>query len=303
MNMKYFNLKIGKGNYLAEDWLNGRNPINLPAAVIFFGKCTIEEIREGKEDPQTLDFYLSSLPENRENTIITVVWRGKGWIIKPAGALLEIDPLKDVPNYSGIQDKDLWKVMPVEVIKSFWVKDVPHILAGINSNAYLGRGTYREIKYWGNIKSIHHVLGLPFPPDHLEEVNCTPLHLLECLSSVELETLIAKLLEAAGCFVPAYRGGSIPDIDLFAYNNGKQEIRLGEMKIPAMDRISIQVKGLKRIKTKPQKVDYLVGLNAEKSENVFNASWLYDQVKQYPSVYGWLKKSLSWLPSEFMEEY
>jgi hypothetical protein len=297
--MKYYNLKIGRSNQLADDWLAGNNPIGKPAAVIFFGKCTVQDIIGGKTGKQAKDFYVSSLPENRDRRLISVIERGKGWIVKPAGDIEEVDP-----QQIGIDDQvNIWKIIPVSIESKFSLKNVPHILAGINSNAYLGRGTYREIPYWGNIKAIHYVLGLPFPDEHLWTGNCTPKHLLECLSSLELETLIAKILEAAGCFVSAYRGGFIPDIDLFARNTSSDKINLDGFEIPPNERFSVQVKGLNRVKKVADSADYFIGLEVPPSDKSFDAIWIYKQVIRFPLVTKWLRESLSWLPVEFMQKY
>jgi hypothetical protein len=300
-NLSYFNLKIGKGNYLAEEWLARENYLKRPAAVIFFGPCTIQQISSGAPeiDKQAIDFYLNSLPENRHKTVITVIKRGKGWIIQPSGDMEEHHPTTRDSHNLG----DLWKVVPVKIAKEFLLKDIPHILAGINSNAYLGRGTYRPISYWGTIKSIHYVLGLPFPADHLKPENCTPKHLLECLSSLELETLVAKIFEAAGCFVSAYRGGYIPDIDLFARNNGTQKINLDGIEISPNERVTIQVKGLNKVRSVAKEVSYFIGLDAPKLDNGFNANWIYNQVNRYLSVSAWLKNSLYWLPKAFQQKF
>lgn len=83
--MQYFYMKVGKSNSLAEDWLAGKNPINQPAVVIFFGKSTITEIKKHKKNSQTRDFYESGLPKNRKNTLIVVIAHGRGWIFKPNG--------------------------------------------------------------------------------------------------------------------------------------------------------------------------------------------------------------------------
>ena len=87
-------------------------------------------------------------------------------------------------------------------------------------------------------------------------------HLLECLGSVELETLVAKVFEAAGCFVPAYRGGCIQDLDLFAHNYRAVDIELDGLVVPAGERISIQVKGTSRLSACPDAVGCLIALGA-----------------------------------------
>ncbi len=298
--MQYFYLKIGHRNCLAEDWLSGKNPIGLPAGVIFFGKCTIEQIKaEDYKVRQVKDFYLSSLPENRGNTIIAVIGHGKGWIIQPSGILQEYHPTPaDKHNLD-----DYWKILPVKILKSFSLKEIPPVLAGINANAYLGRGTYREIPYGGNIKAIASVLALPLPNNYLTKENITANCLLECLSSVELETLVAKLFEDKGCFVPAYRGGYLQDIDLFVHNYQNISANVGGIDIPPQCKISMQVKGHNNLTKCPEEVDYFIGLNAPNSDNCFDGEWLLNQIRQSPAVAKWLRLSLSWLPEEIISSY
>ena len=243
--MRYYYLKIGAGNSLAKKWLEGDNPLKCPAAVIFFERLTIEQIRNGKGKQQAIDFYESSLLESRRKTIIVVVSDGTAWFLRPAGDLIELQSSTDTVN--------LWKMMPVEVISAQRLVDVPLVLASINANAYLNRGTYRKITNWGNIKAIHFSLNWPLPNEHLIADESSPLRLLECLSSIEQETLAAKIFEAAGCFVPAYRGGQMQDADLFVYNDKETEIRLDDLSIPPKSGKSIQVKGHTKL-SRPQQI-------------------------------------------------
>lgn len=263
-----------------------------PAAVIFFRHSTIEEIRNGKSDPQAKDFYESSLPGAHHRTLMVVVAHGTAWFLRPAGELIE--------HYSSTDTENLWKIMPVDIISSQRLTEVPPVLAGINANAFLSRGTYRKITNWGNIKAIYCSLDWPLPDEHQEAEAHSPLRLLECLSSIELETLIAKVFEAAGCFVPAYRGGQIRDVDLFIYNDGKTEIRLDTLSVPPKSGKSIQVKGHTKLKECPKSVDYLIGFDVPKSPKTFDEKWLLNQAKTFPSVAKWLKRSLNWLPEEFV---
>jgi hypothetical protein len=123
------------------------------------------------------------------------------------------------------------------------------------------------------------------------------------LSSVELETLVAKLFEAAGCFVAAYRGGCIKHVDLFAHNDGARTIKLGKLELLPKRTYTIQVK-LKlqaRLKKCPDEVDCLIALDAPKQPNCYDANWLLEQVKRCPEVRRWLKRSLRWLqPTGFL---
>jgi hypothetical protein len=295
LSMKYFYMKVGKSNSLAEKWLSGDNPLKQPAVVIFFGKSTIDEIKSGKSNPQAKDFLLCSSKKRRGDTLIVVVGDGNCWIFHPNGNVREYKPTsRDVDNFD-----DLWKMLPVKILSSLPLRDVPPVLAGINANAYLSRGTFREIRNWGNIKAIHSVLKLRLPDEYFEKRNCTASCLLECPSSVELETLVAKLFEAKGCFVPAYRGGYVQDVDLFVRNEKFVSMKMDGLIIPAKSNMTIQVKGWSGLKTSPKNVDCFIAFDAPK----FNAEWLLHQVKNSPSVITWLKKSLSWLPSDFLSNY
>lgn len=295
--MRFFYLKLGKGNSLATEWLAGKNPLGRPAAVIFFGPRTIKDIRN--DNNQVNDFYLSSLPEKRDNIIMVVIGDGKAWFLKPAGEIVERKPPPD-----ATQSLDsLWKIMPVEILLSKPLKQVPPVLAGINANAYLSRGTYREVSHWGNIKAIYCSLQQPLPKKHLQDENCSAARLLECLSSVELETLAAKVFEAAGCFVPAYRGGYVRDIDLFAHNDHPHKIRLENLVIPPKGSLSIQIKGWTSLKRCPKTVDCLIGFGIPKAPRCFDDNWLLTQVRSFPTVAQWLKRSLNWLSEEFLSKY
>jgi hypothetical protein len=299
--IRWFYFKVKIENNSAKEWLAGNNPLNRPAVPIFFGRLSIADIQAGKCRQQEKDFYESSLPENHAARVIVVVSDGFVWFLKPAENLEEHDP--------GTESEYTLKMMPVVILLKLKQADVPPVLAGINANSYLNRGTYREIKNWGNIKAIECALDHPLPQEHLTQENCTASRLLECLSSVELETLVAKLFEAVGCFVPAYRGGCVKDVDLFAYNESDRTIELGELVLTPKKRMTIQVKGGHRLKKCPSEVDCLIGFEISslpkslKHPNCYDGDWLLNQVKRFPEVIGWLKKSLSWLPSEFLAKY
>lgn len=294
-----FFLKMGVGNSLAKQWLSGDNPLGRPAAVIFFERSTIENIRQGRAGRQEIDFYRCSLPEYQKKTLIVVVGHGTVWILQPDGNLVEHDP--STPEEVA---KDIWKMMPVKVLKKMPAKDVPPVLAGINASAYLNRGTFRELNNWGNIKALHVAAGRPIPAEQLLPENCQAPQLLECLSSVELETLVAKLFEEAGCFVAAYRGGCVQDVDLFVHNDGSEKICIDALTIAPGQRLAVQVKGWSPLKACPPEVDCLVGFEVPLAPpTCFNANWLLARVMEYPQVLAWLKRSLYWLPAEFLARF
>lgn len=294
--MQWYYMKIGKGNELAEKWLPGDNPLKRSAVPILFGRRSIADLRTGNCGRQEKDFYESSLPENRDKRVITVIFGGFVWLLRPAGNLEEYDP--------GSNSRDTLKIMPVDMIcPKLRLADVPPILAGINANAFLSRGTFRKITNWGNIKAVERALGHPLPSKHLAQENCTVSRLLECLSSVELETLVAKLFEAAGCFVPAYRGGCVKDVDLFAHNETGKTIELEDLVLKPKQRFAIQVKGRNKLTKRPPAVDYFIGIDSPDLPNCYDGAWLLSQVKRFPQVNNWLRRSLSWLPSEFLVKY
>src|SRR5271157_2505038 len=92
--MKYYYLKMDKGNKLAATWFKGKNPLKAPAAVILFGKMKVEDIlggdRTGFKNEETFGqayaFCNAGIPEIRENIrMLTIDNDGNLWITKPAG--------------------------------------------------------------------------------------------------------------------------------------------------------------------------------------------------------------------------
>ncbi len=126
-------------------------------------------------------------------------------------------------------------------------------------------------------------------------------HAVECLSSVEFETLVAKILEESGAFVPSYRGGMMPGADLFAYNKSDSLISIGNLNIEADARKSIQVKLRAPSSAPPPGIDFLVACDVRESPNTFGAQWLAVALTQSPKTKGWLKSSLDWVPPNFLE--
>ncbi|MBI4026742.1 MAG: hypothetical protein HY360_17295 [Verrucomicrobia bacterium] len=220
---------------------------------------------------------------------------GKIWILKPAGEVYH-----EPPKRHSNKDRYIPKVMPVKILTERDSLDVPAILAGIHANAYLGRGTFREITHWGNIKAIECVLGRGIPKDHVDE---GPSQLLECLGSTELETLVAKLLESAGCFVEAYRGGTRLAVDVVAHNDQDREICLGTLVVKPKKRVTIQVKGWTDLVQTNEGVDYIVGLIEKPGKRALDSAWLLEQVKQKPPVAAWLRRSLRWLPEDYLDKW
>ena len=287
--MNWYYLKLGLGNTEAESRLGHSRP----TAAIFFGKTRVKDLLIGTGSKQGQDFCKAGLSTNRKKVTMVVAHRGTIWILEPMGEVKEGKMAKYADGTSYIP-----KIMPVKVLKKIDTMEVPAVLAGISANANLGRGTFREIIHWGDIKAIESVLGRGIPKEHKNE---GPEQLLECLSSVELETLVAKLFEAQGCFVAAYRGGTTFGVDIVAHNDAHKVIQLGGITIPPGKRTSVQVKGWRYGMVCPEEVDYLIGLGITKGPKSFDAEWLLDQVLQFPKVSSWLRRSLNWLPSTYLD--
>lgn len=296
--MNYFHLKLGTGNEEAEMRLS-KDP---PEAVVYFDAFDEADYKSGQGKSQPRLFWEQGRPENRASTVMVVISAGRLWLLQPAGAVC-FGAEFDHPEGWKLTPK----VMPVRKLKEAWCKDVPPVLAGIGSSQHHGRRTFTRIDHWGNRKAIDFVLGrlndsVFWQDEHWRLEDQTAAQLLECLGSTEIETLVGKLFEARGCHVPAYLGGTLKDIDLFACNDGVEQIVIGEIAIPPKQRISIQVKTWSSSPC-PQGVDYLVGLNAKIGVNSFDGKWLLERIKECPQVLAWMKRSLDWLPAELFKKF
>jgi len=288
----YIFAKIGTGNSLASSYLRGESEVNFPAVPIYFD-CDYDNeeafLRDGGSKGQGELFF--ECGRNQDGKFIVVIHEAVVYILRPIGAV-------HFEKSSVREDKDGYvKLLPVEILAQIPISDVPVILASIGANRYYSSGTFREISDAGNIRAIQAALGQPIDiPD-----NPALVHAIECLSSVEFETLVAKIFEEAGFFVPAYRGGTMPGADLFAYNKSATAISVGGLNIEAGARKSIQVKLRVSANSPPPGIDYLVACNVRESSNVLGAKWLASALKMSPKAKAWLIASLDWVPSAYIE--
>ena len=114
---------------------------------------------------------------------------------------------------------------------------------------------------------------------------------------------MAKLFEAAGCFVPAHRGGVMLDADLFAYNDSETAIQLDDLIISPRSSLSIQIKGWKAPADCPAEVDCLIGFDVERKQHCYDSEWLLNQIHKFPTVKAWLRRSLNWLSQKILDHY
>lgn len=290
---KFIFAKIGSGNSLAGRYLSGNSEVNFPAVPIYFD-CNYDNEEQflkdgGAKGQGELFFECGRHPDEK---YIVVIHEGNVHILRPSGSV-------QFKKSSVLEDKDGYvKLLPVEILKKMPISEVPVILASIGANRYYSSGTFREISDVGNIRAIQMVLGLNIAvPD-----SPTIIHAIECISSIEFETLVAKIFEEAGFFVPAYRGGTMPGADLFVYNKLTAPISIGGLSVASGARKSIQVKLPVHATLPPQGIDYLVACNVPESSSVFGAEWLAIALAKSPRTKEWLKTSLEWLPPYFIKE-
>ncbi|RDD30331.1 hypothetical protein CR161_06180 [Prosthecochloris sp. ZM] len=291
---RYFYAKIGDGNYLAEDYLAGNNELGAPAIPIYFDGTPANQaafLSGGSAKEQGRLFFECGASPSHKNVV--VIHNGKVTIASPSGNVIFKTSTKHKNHLGNV------KLLPVTIqSRPLSITEVPAILASMTANRYYYSGTFREIKDMGNLNALQYVTNRPI------SIPATPslVHVLECLSSFELETLVAKLLEEAGCFVPAYRGGNMKGADLFAYNDTNSVINIAGLAIPHSRKgVSIQVKrSNKKLSNPPAGVDYLVGLKVKPGTNNFDQTWFLNSLNTFSGTKSWLKRSLNWLPQTYL---
>ena len=139
--------------------------------------------------------------------------------------------------------------------------------------------------YYGNIKALEYILH-----DKKEKVSVDSFaEYMECLSPIEFETLIAKLKEEEGYFVPAYKGGMLKDYDLICKKDGRQE--------------NIQIKlNLSKDTYNKYKKKGLIIYCVSKSEKIVDPTvTIYDWqdieklINKSPNTKKWLSQTLDWV--------
>ena len=289
---KFIYAKIDKSNRSANRYLTGDCEIGIPCVPIYFDDSADNEevfLARGRAKKQGQLFF--ECGRNPSDKYIVVIYCGEVVLLRPTGPV-RFAKSEVRPRYDGYV-----KLLPVQEIFRQPIKAVPAILAGINANRYYSSGTFREISDNGNKTALQCIVD---DSKVRAPLQCTAINALECLSSVELETLVAKLFEELGCFVPAYRGGVIKDVDIFAHNNSSVKLSLCGITLLPKSRYALQVKLRTKLKMPPNGVDYLVTGSDVSGASVLGESWLSDAIKCSPSTRDWLITSLSWLPDPYL---
>jgi len=195
--------------------------------------------------------------------------------------------------------EQLPKYMPVTDVKSFKIKNVPHVLATLPCNQSFGRHTCMEIKkedqqgaYWAAKCLLGNQPNISIP--NLSDF--TPEKFLSLLGQYELETLLFLVLHNKGLFVPSWRGGTLKDVDISAKNKTEKPIKVGNIEFPSGESKTFQVKRGKV--REPVNADYIVALSStvkNNKERILDAEWLLKRVKEQHETKQWLRYLLDWI--------
>ena len=250
-----------------------------------------------------------------------IVSDGKYWITKPRGVINDKELGKEFKKRTGyriknnknnedaVKDDAPVKIAEVEIVSDGFLKDVPTILSNIGANLNLVRGTFREIKEgnMGNLLALDEIM-MKEGIDSKREYDKTILTALRCLGANELETLIAKIFEESGLFVPSYVGGFMKDIDLFVYNDNEKPVKVGDIEFEGNAGKTVQIKSyLGHNNTKvPEPVDIYFQLNGKyKPINShkfrLNYEWIEQVLPELNNTRNWLKRLLNWIPKDLLE--
>ena len=219
------------------------------------------------------------------------------YIYQKDGPLEEITSLSvDKEYYKTCNNVDNAIGSKIKLLKKIKIVECPLVLATIKSNTRLTMGTFKSIEdpnnpeshmnsYFGNIKALEYIL-----KGKKEKITVDSFaEYMECLSPIEFETLIAKLKEEEGYFVPAYKGGMLKDYDLICKKDGRQE--------------NIQIKlNLSKDTYNKYKKKGLIIYCVSKSEKIVDPTvTIYDWqdieklINKSPNTKKWLSQTLDWV--------
>lgn len=299
--MKYYLLQIKEGPHGGPFYDTVNKWISAGYAAVFtkdpLGKigtnpvsADVEKFIELFNSTQNDDSIILSIGEDETST-------DSLYIYQKDGPLEEITSLSvDKENYKTCNYVDNAIGFKIKLLKKIKVVECPLVLATIKSNTRLTKGTFKSIEdpnnseshmnsYFGNIKALKYILN-----GKKEKVAVDSFaEYMECLSPIEFETLIAKLKEEEGYFVPAYKGGMLKDYDLICKKNGRQE--------------NIQIKlNLSKDTYNKYKKKGLIIYCVSKSEKIVDPTvTIYDWqdieklINKSPNTKKWLSQTLDWV--------
>ena len=305
--MKYYYLQIkeGRDDYFdcVDKWISQNN------FAAIFSLNTIEDFLSGKKDlsKDAQRFVKVFHKDNEESLIVSIgsksldnkkqdyiyIYRKAGLLKRFSGQSVKYKV--DSSHYNNNPDDVIG--FHIELLYEQPIVKVPLVLATIKSNQNLSRGTFKELwkkpakddpnstfnSYFGNRKAIDYLItNKKVEVDNFEQY-------LECLSSIEFETLIAKLKEEQGFFVPAYKGGSFKDYDILCKKGNKEEYI--QAKLNLSKDIFKDYKDIKDLNI------YCVHSEIDKKQysNIFDYQDIKYLLDKCPNTYKWLEYSLSWV--------
>jgi hypothetical protein len=254
-----------------DEWIKGKK-----IAPIFYGNSTIDEIvNQKKKFPPDAYRFIDNFSKINSNAIIFSIGNSKIYIYKQKSILKEYDEFKNIVN------GDLVKGIEIELINEIEIKKCPLVLITIKSNRYMSSGAFRKIdelkgkSYFGNVKALEYFLYNSKP-----EIKSFEDYLF-CLSSLEFETLIAKIYEEKHFYVPAYKGGFIKNFDLFC----KKEDNI----------LSLQIKLNLKKEHYNEYTDLYYCINSEiKKDNIRTWKEIENEIKKCSETIKWLRQTLDW---------
>ena len=299
--MKYYLLQIKEGPHGGPFYDTVNKWISAGYAAVFtkepLGKIGINPVSADVEkfielfnSTQNDDSIILSIGEDESST-------DSLYIYQKAGPLEEITSLSvDKENYKTCNYVDNAIGFKIKLLKKIKVVECPLVLATIKSNTRLTMGTFKSIEdpnnseshmnsYFGNIKALKYILN-----GKKEKIAVDSFaEYMECLSPIEFETLIAKLKEEEGYFVPAYKGGMLKDYDLICKRDSRQE--------------NIQIKlNLSKDTYNKYKKKGLIIYCVSKSEKIVDPTvTIYDwqdiekQINKSQNTKKWLSQTLDWV--------
>lgn len=320
LNIKHNEFSFASDKSAAEHWLDDRSK-----APVFYGPQTAAEILSGKTldlRPRAQNELMRFLQireeadQRRIRPVIVTIDSGYVWLYELVGQVQSGEAVHFTRD--GKPAWDLPKLYDISlVVPRRNASSVPLVLASMKTNQAFSRGTFVEIpsstthernkrSYDGNIAALYSVMGC-WP----EGFSIDPL---KALSSVELETLVAKIFEELGCFVPAYRGGVLAISDLYIYPPAAG-VEL-QSNIWYRNALSLQIKlhiesrgdwQEQRNWTNRSPDNVLLTLQRQHSlpkglqfrpGSLLTREWLDESLRRCPRTAEWLTRSLEWLPAE-----
>lgn len=305
--MKYYYLQIKEGYKPFFDCVDKWLDKNHFAAI--FSLNSIDEFLSDKKglSKDSKNFVKTFYEDKEESLLVSIGSKEENnkksdylYIYKKIGKLIEYKGQNakytvDASHYKSKPDNVIG--FPIELLVEIPIVKAPLVLATIKSNQYLSRGTFKELwkkatkddpestfnSYFGNRKAIDHLVsGKPVQVNNLEQY-------LECLSSIEFETLIAKIKEEQEYFVPAYKGGSFKDYDILCFKDDMEEY--------IQAKLNLSKETFKEYKDIKDLNVYCVHTEVDKQiyQNIFNYEDIQKQLECCPKTKEWLKRSLNWV--------